>query len=970
MPSLKTLASIVTVLSVVVPVAQAKTDYAYVANIAANTVSVINTTNNTVVKTIPVGDGPWGVAVNQAGSYAYVVNNHDTASGDSVSVISTATNTVVATIKVGSVPFGIAFAPNGTRAYVTNGNSNSVSVINTGTKVVTATVAVQSHPVGLAVMGNGSFVYVANDVSGSVSVISTLTNTVVATIPVGSNPIAVAISPDQSTAYVTNSGSNTISVIQTANNTVVNTINVSAGPFGAAVSPDGHWLYVANSNGNSGNLVTVIDTASQTVTATVVAGTGPAQVAFSEDSAFAYVSNITSNNVTVINTASRTVANTIAVGTAPIGVGVMGTVKVTTVAGGYVGDKGAATSAALNAPYSSVHDGAGNLYISDIEMHRVRKVTPAGVISTYLGTGICGYNGENIKASMAMTCYPNGLAISPAGDLIVADGNLRIRRITPTGIVSTIAGNGINGYTGDGGPAINAEIGQPFQLAYDAAGSLYFDQVGQCVVRQINTSGTISTVAGNGTCGYNGDGIPATTAQLNFPRGVAVDSSLNVYIGDTLNHRVRMVDTKGTISTFAGTGNAGFSGDGGLATSANIGNPRGLIIQSGALYISNAGRQRFRYVNLGAPPNNINTYAGSFTGFDGDGHSLLATEFASAAGIQFDTAGNPTFDDADNGRVRKATGGIVNTIAGGYLGDGKSATSAAFVFPEALAFDKANNLYVADWTGNRIRKVTAGKMSTIAGTGVSGYSGDGGLAVNALLNAPQGITVDSNGNVFFADTYNGAIRKIDTSGNITTFATNANFSYLLQMAADTANNLYVADIGSCVVWKITPAAVVSAAAGVINVCGYNGDGIAATTVQLNRPYSVAVDTTGNLFIADNGNNRIREVNTSGIISTVAGDGNCGNSGDDGPATAAEICLPYGVAVAKSGTIYLSDGNNRVRQIEAGTITGYAGAGYFGFNGDGLWPLLTEFDETIALALDSKSTLYVLDDVEHRVRKIQ
>jgi len=213
------------------------------------------------------------------------------------------------------------------------------------------------------------------------------------------------------------------------------------------------------------------------------------------------------------------------------------------------------------------------------------------------------------------------------------------------------------------------------------------------------------------------------------------------------------------------------------------------------------------------------------------------------------------------------------------------------------------------------------------------------------------------------------IRKIDASGNVSTFATNANFGYLLEMATDTANNLYVADNGTCVVWKITPAAVVSVVAGVVNVCGYNGDGIAATTAQLNGPYSVAVDTAGNLFLADNGNNRIREVNTSGIISTVTGDGNCGNSGDGGLATSAEICSPYGLAVARSGKIYLSDSNNRVRQINGGTITAYAGAGSIYFNGDGLWPLLTGFDETIALALDSTSTFYVLDDIEHRVRKI-
>jgi hypothetical protein len=163
--------------------------------------------------------------------------------------------------------------------------------------------------------------------------------------------------------------------------------------------------------------------------------------------------------------------------------------------------------------------------------------------------------------------------------------------------------------------------------------------------------------------------------------------------------------------------------------------------------------------------------------------------------------------------------------------------------------------------------------------------------------------------------------------------------------------------------------VVSIVAGVLNTCGYNGDGIAATAAQLNSPYSVAVDTTGNLFIADNFNNRIREVNTSGIISTITGDGNCTENGDGGAATAAEICSPFGVAV-HSGTVYTTDGLGRIRRISGGTITSYAGTGNFGFNGDALWPLLTVFDEPIAVAVDSKGTVYVLDDWDHRVRKIQ
>jgi YVTN family beta-propeller protein len=970
MRSLRTLLYLFAGLSVFVSIAQAKTDFAYVANIGANTVSVIDTTTDAVVKTIPVGDGPWGVAVNQAGTYAYVVNNHDTASGDSVSVISTATNAVVATIKVGSVPFGIAFAPSGKTAYVANGKSNSVSVINTSTKTVTATVAVQSDPVGLAVMPNGTYVYVANDVSGSVSVISTLTNKVVATIPVGSNPISVAISPDGSTAYVTNSGSNTISMIQTASNHVVNTINVSAGPFGAAVSPDGHWLYVANSKGNTGDLVTVIDTASQTIKSTVVAGTGPEWVAFSEDSAFAYVTNITSHNVTLINTASATVANTIAVGPAPIGVSVMGTVKVSTVAGGYVGNTGKATNAAIGGPYSSVLDSAGNLYISEFLMNRIRKVDAAGNITTYAGTGICGYNGDGINASQAMVCVPNQLLVDSAGNMILADGgNSRIRKIDhSTGVIITIAGNGVFGYTGDGGPALRAEIGQPYAMTYDTSGNLFFAQVGNCVVRRVDTSGNILTVAGNGTCGFSGDKGLATKAQLNLPRGVAVDGSNNVYIGDSMNHRVRKVDRSGIITTFARNGHRGASGDGGPATSAAVGNPNGLEVLNGVLYIANGGSSRVRMVNLSTQI--INTYAGSSYGYDGDGNALLATRFTGPKSLEFDTSGNAIFNDGFNGRVRRATAGIVSTYAGGFIGaEGASATSAALVFPEALAVDAAGNLYIADEEGNRVRKVSGGKISTIAGNGINGYSGDGGRGTSAMINEPFGVAVDSAGNVFISDSFNNVIRKVNTSGIITTFAANGNFGYLAQMATDGANNLYVADKGSCVVWKITPSGVVSIAAGVLFTCGYNGDGISATTADLNFPYGVALDGGGNLYIADNANGRLREVNTSGIISTVAGNGTCGYTGDGGSAMAAEVC-PNSVAVDKAGTIYIADFNfERIRKVSGGTITTFAGVG-FGFNGDGLWPLYTAFDDPVAVAVDSKGTVYVLDDWDHRVRKIQ
>jgi YVTN family beta-propeller protein len=952
------------------PVALAKTNYAYVANATGTTVSVINTSTNAVVKTVTVGANPFAITVDQAGKNVYVGNE----TSNSVSVISTSTNGVVATIPVGAFPHGIAISPNGKTLYVSNNSGASVSVVNTSTKKVTATIAVGTEPSGMAVLPNGAFLYVVNYSAGgpgSVSVISTLTNAVVATVPVGSGPIWAASSSDGSTVYVTNYFSGSVSVIRTADNSVINTISITAAsPYGDAVSPDGHWLYVSG-NGE----VTVIDTNTLGVAATIPIGAGEYAIpSFTEDSAFAYVSEPGANSVTVINTATKSVIGSVAVGSGPGGVALMGLVHVATVAGGYVGDKGPATSAALEGPGWSVLDGAGNLYVSDPSANRIRKVSTSGTITTYAGTGICGYNGENIAATMAMVCNPGSLVFDASGNLIVAEPySGRIRKITKTGKITTIAGTGVPGYGGDGGPATSAQIGFTADLLYDSSGNLYAVDILNCVVRRIATNGTISTFAGTGTCGYNGDGIPATTAQLKGPRGLAIDSSGNVYISDSTNHRVRKVGTGGTITTFAGNGQNGFSGDNGLATSAQIGVPRGLAIHNNALYIANAGSFRYRYVDL--TTNKINTYAGSVFGYDGDGHSLTATEFALPRSILFDSSGNPIFDDVQNGRVRKATGGIVNTIAGGFLGDGNLATSAALVLPEALAIDKTGNIFIADQTGNRVRRVSGGKISTVAGNGISGYSGDGGLGTGAMLYAPQGVTVDSADNVFIAATRNKVIRKVDTSGNITTFATNANFAFLLQMSTDSSNNIYVADTGACVVWKITPGGVITIAAGVLFTCGYNGDGIAATTAQLNGPYSVAFDSAGNMYVTDSANNRVREVNTAGVISTIAGDGNCNDTGDGGSATAAELC-PNSVAVDKSGTIYVADivfGN--IRKIKGGIITTFAGAGYgpYGnvlFNGDGLWPLYTNFDDPIAIAVDSKGTVYELDDYDHRVRRIQ
>ena len=605
-------------------------NYAYVANYLGNTVSVINTNDNIVVKEIRVGRAPWGVAVNQAGSVVYVTNNNSA----SVSVIGTSTNSVTATIPVGFGPKGVAFTPDGKAAYVAN--NGSVSVIDTKTLKVTATITVPGGSGDVAVNPTGTYVYVTTaSTSPVLSVISTLTNRMIASVTVGTRPVGVAVSPDGSTVYVANYGSDTLSIVRTSDNAVVNTINISAGPEGVAVSPDGHWLYVAHSPSGS-NLVTVIDTQAQTVASTIVVGSRPNHVAFTEDSAFAYVTS-GDGTVSVIDTGTRTVTDTITVGTQLAEVGVTGMMTVSTFAGGYVGDNGPATRASLT-PYYIVQDKARNYYVSDRFKNRIRRITPAGIITTIAGTGICGYNGDNIPAGQAMLCEPNGLIFDPAGNLYVADsGNNRVRKIDSKGKITTVAGTGTTGYSGDGGPAISATLNFPWTMVFDNIGNLYFSELSNNIVRKVNTSGIISTYAGTGAAGFSGDGGPATSATLNSPRGIAFDGLGNLYIAEAPSRRVRIVSPDGTINTFAGTGAYGCVGDGGPALSAKIGNPRGVTVNNGVLYIVGGACSSIRAVDLAT--NVISTFAGSGLGYDGDNNPPLSSSFNTPTNLFVECSG-------------------------------------------------------------------------------------------------------------------------------------------------------------------------------------------------------------------------------------------------------------------------------------------------------------------------------------------
>jgi uncharacterized protein (TIGR03437 family) len=332
--------------------------------------------------------------------------------------------------------------------------------------------------------------------------------------------------------------------------------------------------------------------------------------------------------------------------------------------------------------------------------------------------------------------------------------------------ISTVAGNGTAGYTGDAGAATSAELNGGYGVALDAAGNLYIADENNNVVRKVTPAGVISTFAGNGTAGYSGDGGAATSAELYTPQGVAFDASGNLYIADTGNCVIRKVNTAGTISTAVGNGTPGYEGDGGLGTAAELYTPSVVYFDSaGDMYIADTGNDVIRMVS--AVDGDIGTVAGALVpaGY-GDGGTAITAQLINPEGIVLDTAGNLYIGDGGDNRVRIVnTAGIIETFAGipfpGYSGDGGQALQAQLSNPKGLAMDSAGNLYITDSRNNAIRRVAPnGIITTIAGTGAAGYSGDGGAATSAELNTPTAIALGPGGTIYIADEANSRIRLL------------------------------------------------------------------------------------------------------------------------------------------------------------------------------------------------------------------
>ena len=579
------------------------------------------------------------------------------------------------------------------------------------------------------------------------------------------------------------------------------------------------------------------------------------------------------------------------------------------------------------------------------------------IITTIAGNGSAGYSGDGGVATSAGVNYLRGVAMDGSGNIYIADGNNRIRKITTSGVISTIAGNGTAGFAGDGGAATAAELNSPWGVAVDLSGNIYIGDFSNSRLRKINTSGIISTIAGNGTVGYTGDGGPASSAEVSYITDVMTDAGGNIYFADEQNYRVRKINTAGIISTVAGNGSYGFSGDGGLATAASL---------------------------------------------------------SSVYGIGMDPTGNLLIADYNNNRIRKVNAsGIINTIAGngtgGYAGDGGAATAAELSSPSDVAADAAGDLFIADAYNHRVREVNAsGIMTTVAGGSTAGFTGDGGAATAAEINLQGGLIVDATSNIYFTDAGNYRLRKI-TSGD----ATVAAISGPTTVVAGATVTLTDATSGGTWNSSATSLATVSGsgvvggvAAGsatisyaVTNTCGTNvvtygvsvtststctiittvvgtgtagfaGDGAAATTGEIDGPTVVNFDTLGNMYIADYLNNRIRKVSTSGIMTTVAGNGTAGYSGDGGPATAAELNEPSYVVV-RYGSLYIADYyGHRIRKVSpTGIMSTVAGNGTGGYSGDGGAATAAELYYPTSVTFDAGNNMYIADEANNLIRKV-
>ena len=608
-------------------------------------------------------------------------------------------------------------------------------------------------------------------------------------------------------------------------------------------------------------------------------------------------------------------------------------------------------------------DKTGNAYVTDTGNHTIRKLTPAGVVTTLAGTAGAAGSADGTGAAARFNC-PAGIAVDALGNLLVVDTkNNTLRLISPSGAVTTLAGTAGANDSADG-PREVARFNGPWDLALDGAGNIFVSEPGSNTIRMVTAAGFVSTLAGLAGMSGSADGM-GSAARFNGPCGLAVDGLGNVLVVDNGNSTLRKITPAGAVTTLAGqASNCG--SDDGAGGSARFANPMAVAVDgAGNLYLTDTNSATVRKIT---PTGVVTTLAGA-AGLTGcaDG-APAAARFYAPYGIAVDAQGNLLVVDNSNGNLRQITpAGRVSTLAGkaGGIGSADGAGAAAtFNYPTGLAQDASGNLYVTDTDNFILRKVTpGGRVSSLAGSpGVRG-SGDG-LGAAATFSHLYGVAVDGAGTLFVADASNNTIRRITRSGLVSTLAglagaagsadgigAQARFQDPFGVALDGAGNLYVSDAGNNTIRKITAAGLVSTLAGSPGSTGCaDGAGAAAS---FNCPLGLALDSKGNLQVADSGNNTLRTITPEGMVSTLAGTAGTAGSAD-GAGAAARFNYPYYLAVDGSGNVVVSDnGNALIRMVTpSGLVTTLVGG-----NGQGktvLGPLPASLANPGGVAVDPQT----------------
>ena len=636
---------------------------------------------------------------------------------------------------------------------------------------------------------------------------------------------------------------------------------------------------------------------------------------------------------------------------------------------------GTGSAARFSNPSAVVADSSGNLYVADTGNDTIRKVTPSGVVTTFAGTAGNIGSADGV-GSAAQFNSPGGVAIDSSGNIFVADsGSQTIRKITPDGTVSTFAGTpGVVGSADGSGSA--AQFNGPVSLAFDSSGNIFVADAGNNTIRKITPAGVVTTFAGLAGSPGSVDGT-GSAARFDGSSGVAVDSADNVYVADNLSATIREITPGAVVTTIAGLAYHGGHADG-TGSAARFFQPNGVTVDSGDnVFVTDTNNNTIRKITSGGV---VTTFAGSF--FNPPGHNDgtgSAASFDLPGGLGVDSADNIYV--TDNCTIRKITpSAVVTTLAGEPAAGNVDGTGSAarFDFPQGIAVGPGGNIFVGDTTAFDVRKVSpSAVVTTFAGSAYQYGSADG-TGSAARFSSIRALGADNKGNIYVADTFNHTIRKITSTGAVTTLAglagssgsadgarANARFNGPRGVAADSAGNVYVGDTDNQTIRKITPSGVVTTLAGLAGHPG-SADGTGSSARFLG-PRGIAVDSAGNVFVDDTFNSTIRKITPGGDVTTFAGlAGSPGSA--DGTGTSARFGNPFGLAIDKSDNVYVTDiVTNTLRKITPSavvtTLAGLTGATGTadGAGSDAL------FGSPRGIAVNSAGTLFVADASNHTIR---